>query len=132
MNTLMLKHSSMQTHLTVLRSFGYHFIDSAVKNLACGETGGGALASVETIVSTLRSLTESIGNLYSEERIAEKTSACRVVTVIIEEAGREDVPAPPDGVNWCRHPVMMSLSGVFSGFALGVIVAFIWQRKSQM
>ncbi|CAE7546890.1 HAL3B, partial [Symbiodinium microadriaticum] len=71
MNTLMLRHPSMDTHMGTLRAFGWRFIESAVKALACGEAGNGALASVDTIVSTTRGIAGemSLQAVYSPERI---------------------------------------------------------------
>jgi len=54
MNTVMWNQSVTQQHLSVLRDRGAEVITPAVKLLACGDRGKGALASVEEIVERVR------------------------------------------------------------------------------
>ncbi|ETV81819.1 hypothetical protein H257_05389 [Aphanomyces astaci] len=53
MNTQMYAHPATESHLHLLRSFGYSIVSPVSKTLACGEVGNGALASVDTIVGTV-------------------------------------------------------------------------------
>lgn len=49
MNTLMYEHPITSEHLSKLDALGYLRVDSIEKKLACGDTGIGAMATVDTI-----------------------------------------------------------------------------------
>ena len=53
MNTLMWEHPFTRQHLEVLKGLQYTVVDPVVKTLACGDTGQGAMASVETVVAAV-------------------------------------------------------------------------------
>ena len=54
MNTRMLEHPATQRNLKLLQDYGYQIIQLRHATLACGDQGSGALASVETIVETVK------------------------------------------------------------------------------
>ena len=54
MNTKMLEHPATQQNLKLLQDYGYQIIQPREALLACGDKGSGALASVETIVETVK------------------------------------------------------------------------------
>ena len=54
MNTKMLEHPATQRNLKLLQDYGYQIIQPHHATLACGDQGSGALASVETIVETVK------------------------------------------------------------------------------
>ena len=54
MNTRMLEHPATQRNLKLLQDYGYQIIQPRHATLACGDKGSGALASVETIVETVK------------------------------------------------------------------------------
>ena len=54
MNTKMLEHPATQRNLKLLQDYGYQIIQPREALLACGDKGSGALASVETIVETVK------------------------------------------------------------------------------
>lgn len=54
MNTKMLEHPATQQNLKLLQDYGYQIIQPRDTVLACGDKGSGALASVETIVETVK------------------------------------------------------------------------------
>lgn len=54
MNTKMLDHPSTQNNLETLKSYGYQIIPPREALLACGDQGSGALASIETILTTIQ------------------------------------------------------------------------------
>ncbi|MBK5057085.1 phosphopantothenoylcysteine decarboxylase [Streptococcus parasanguinis] len=54
MNTRMLEHPATQRNLKLLQDYGYQIIQPRHATLACGDQGSGALASVETIVETVK------------------------------------------------------------------------------
>ena len=54
MNTKMLEHPATQRNLKLLQDYGYQIIQPRKALLACGDKGSGALASVETIVETVK------------------------------------------------------------------------------
>ena len=56
MNGKMLAHPATQANLQVLTERGYHFVEPASGMLACGYEGKGKLASVETIVDSVKNL----------------------------------------------------------------------------
>jgi phosphopantothenoylcysteine synthetase/decarboxylase len=59
MNTAMWEHPLTQIQLSTIQQFGpgnVHIITPQVKTLACGEVGNGALASVDTIIQTVKSV----------------------------------------------------------------------------
>lgn len=53
MNTFMFNHPVTEKSLKILQSFGYILIPTVEKRLACGDTGDGAMAEVETISRTV-------------------------------------------------------------------------------
>jgi phosphopantothenoylcysteine decarboxylase len=54
MNTKMLNHPATQNNLETLKSYGYQIIPPREAILACGDQGSGALASIETILTTIQ------------------------------------------------------------------------------
>ena len=54
MNTKMLEHPATQRNLKLLQDYGYQIIQPREALLACGDKGSGALATVETIVETVK------------------------------------------------------------------------------
>jgi phosphopantothenoylcysteine decarboxylase/phosphopantothenoylcysteine decarboxylase/phosphopantothenate--cysteine ligase len=50
MNTAMYEHPATRRNLEILKSWGMHIVEPVESLLACGDTGKGALASVETII----------------------------------------------------------------------------------
>lgn len=54
MNTKMLEHPATQRNLKLLQDFGYQIIQPRYATLACGDQGSGALASIETILTTIQ------------------------------------------------------------------------------
>ena len=54
MNTKMLEHPATQRNLKLLQDYGYQIIQPRHATLACGDQGSGALASIETILTTLQ------------------------------------------------------------------------------
>ena len=54
MNTKMLDHPATQNNLETLKSYGYQIISPREALLACGDQGSGALASIETILTTIQ------------------------------------------------------------------------------
>lgn len=53
MNTNMYENPIVQENIEKLRGLGYHFIEPKESHLACGTTGKGALADVDTIIDTV-------------------------------------------------------------------------------
>ena len=56
MNTMMMEHPVTSRQLDELQSWGVRICDPVSKTLACGDTGIGAMASVETIAETVKEL----------------------------------------------------------------------------
>ncbi|MCR5183758.1 MAG: phosphopantothenoylcysteine decarboxylase [Opitutales bacterium] len=56
MNCNMLEHPATQANLEILRSRGNKIVEPANGRLACGTEGKGCLASVETIVETVKNI----------------------------------------------------------------------------
>ncbi|AMP66613.1 MULTISPECIES: phosphopantothenoylcysteine decarboxylase [Streptococcus] len=54
MNTKMLNHPATQNNIETLKSYGYQIIPPREALLACGDQGSGALASIETILTTIQ------------------------------------------------------------------------------
>ena len=54
MNTKMLEHPATQRNLDILKSYGYQIIQPREATLACGDQGTGALATVDTIIQTVK------------------------------------------------------------------------------
>lgn len=54
MNTKMLEHPATQRNLDILKSYGYQIIQPRDATLACGDQGTGALATVDTIIQTVK------------------------------------------------------------------------------
>ena len=54
MNTKMLDHPATKNNLETLKSYGYQIIPPREALLACGDQGAGALASIETILTTIQ------------------------------------------------------------------------------
>lgn len=54
MNTKMLEHPATQRNLKLLQDYGYQIIQPRHATLACGDQGSGALATVESIVKTVK------------------------------------------------------------------------------
>lgn len=61
MNTNMYENPIVQSNLKKLKAYGYEIIEPKEARLACGDLGKGALASVETIVDTVRKALNEIG-----------------------------------------------------------------------
>jgi len=53
MNSNMLSHEATQKNMQALKEYGYKFADTKIGKLACGITGDGNLADVETIVQNI-------------------------------------------------------------------------------
>ncbi len=56
MNTNMLNHPITAEHIEKIKSWGVNIIPSQVKLLACGDTGDGAMASIENIIKQVGEL----------------------------------------------------------------------------
>jgi len=54
MNTSMWEHPATAPQLALLQAWGGRVVEPAVKVLACGDEGRGAMASVADIVSAVR------------------------------------------------------------------------------
>lgn len=54
MNTKMLEHPATQRNLKLLQDYGYQIIQPRDAVLACGDKGSGALATVDTIIQTVK------------------------------------------------------------------------------
>ena len=54
MNTKMLEHPATQRNLKLLQDYGYQIIQPRHATLACGDQGSGALASIETMLTTIQ------------------------------------------------------------------------------
>lgn len=54
MNTKMLEHPATQRNLKLLQDYGYQIIQPLEATLACGDQGAGALATVDTIIQTVK------------------------------------------------------------------------------
>ena len=54
MNTKMLEPPAPQRNLKLLQDYGYQIIQPRHATLACGDQGSGALASIETILTTIQ------------------------------------------------------------------------------
>lgn len=54
MNTKMLEHPATQRNLKLLQDYGYQIIQPRDTVLACGDQGAGALATVDTIIQTVK------------------------------------------------------------------------------
>lgn len=51
MNTRMWEHPITEQHIRTWKSLGFHYIPPIKKKLACGDTGVGAMAEVDTLVA---------------------------------------------------------------------------------
>ena len=60
MNVHMWDHPLTQEHRDKLHSLGYEEIPVVEKTLACGDLGYGAMAEVDTIISKLHEVLQSI------------------------------------------------------------------------
>lgn len=58
MNTNMYNNAIVQKNIKVLAEYGYNFIEPKEGLLACGDTGRGALANVDTIINTVEECLE--------------------------------------------------------------------------
>lgn len=63
MNTRMYENPAMQENLSRLKKYGYRIIEPREALLACGDTGRGALADVDTI---LRAVAENLREPYPQ------------------------------------------------------------------
>lgn len=54
MNTNMYENPIVKSNLKKLKAYGYEIIEPKEARLACGDLGKGALASIETIVNTVK------------------------------------------------------------------------------
>tara|TARA_B100000795_G_scaffold21142_1_gene14085 strand:+ start:49 stop:744 length:696 start_codon:yes stop_codon:yes gene_type:complete len=80
MNTLMWEHPLTLQHLNVLQNqLGYQIIDPVIKTLACGDTGQGAMASVETIVKSVAAALMDNAALLSDTQDVEEPYWCTIV-----------------------------------------------------
>jgi phosphopantothenoylcysteine synthetase/decarboxylase len=52
----MLNHKATQNNIETLRNYGYKFVIPEKGELACGDCGGGRLASVKAILSAVEGL----------------------------------------------------------------------------
>jgi len=58
MNTAMYENPITQRNIQTLKGFGYHFIEPKEAMLACGDLGKGALADIDSIMNTVKTLVE--------------------------------------------------------------------------
>eukprot|EP00742_Colponemidia_sp_Colp-10_P009908 GILJ01010843.1.p1 GENE.GILJ01010843.1~~GILJ01010843.1.p1 ORF type:complete len:192 (+),score=14.34 GILJ01010843.1:22-597(+) len=65
MNTYMWDHPFTAKHLAILRELGAHVIPPVTKTLVCGDTGNGALASVDTLVMEVQRAIDNVDNVPS-------------------------------------------------------------------
>lgn len=56
MNTHMWTHPLTAKHIAEVKALGVHVVDPVTKTLACGDTGTGAMASVDTLVEQVVTL----------------------------------------------------------------------------
>jgi phosphopantothenoylcysteine decarboxylase/phosphopantothenoylcysteine decarboxylase/phosphopantothenate--cysteine ligase len=56
MNTAMYEHPAMRRNLETLKSWGFFIVEPKESLLACGDTGKGALANIETILDTVENV----------------------------------------------------------------------------
>lgn len=59
MNTCMWDHPVTRPQVELVESWGYTVIPPVVKTLVCGDTGTGAMASVETVIDTVLGLVKT-------------------------------------------------------------------------
>ena len=59
MNTCMWDHPVTRPQVELVESWGYIVIPPVVKTLVCGDTGTGAMASVETVIDTVLGLVKT-------------------------------------------------------------------------
>jgi len=59
MNTFMWDHPVTRPQVELLESWGYTVIPPVVKTLVCGDTGTGAMASLETLEQTVMGLVQN-------------------------------------------------------------------------
>jgi len=57
MNGKMYQHLATQNNLKVLKERGVTFVDPVVGELACGYEGAGKMASVESIIKSVKQVT---------------------------------------------------------------------------
>ena len=67
MNVSMWHHPATQKNIAALKSFGYHIIDPDRGMLACGYEGQGRLASIETILEQIDTLTKLTSQLKGKK-----------------------------------------------------------------
>lgn len=58
MNDLMYSHPITEQHLNILKSWGIVVVPPQTKKLFCGDYGLGAMANIEDIISSIRSLSK--------------------------------------------------------------------------
>jgi phosphopantothenoylcysteine decarboxylase/phosphopantothenoylcysteine decarboxylase/phosphopantothenate--cysteine ligase len=56
MNTAMYENPVVQDNMNKLKGYGYQFIEPKESLLACGDSGKGALADIESIVTAIKSV----------------------------------------------------------------------------
>lgn len=62
MNTNMYENPAVQENIEKLKRFGYQIIEPRSAHLACGTTGKGALAEVDTIIATVKEILKDKNN----------------------------------------------------------------------
>lgn len=60
MNTKMFNHPLTDIQIKSLTNFGYHHIPVIEKTLMCGDTGAGAMAEVQDIVTYLKGVVNNL------------------------------------------------------------------------
>jgi phosphopantothenoylcysteine synthetase/decarboxylase len=114
MNTVMLEHPAILTHLSLLRSYGFTILDTDVKYLACGDVGKGALASLAEIVKACEIASLSIHE--DPDRNKEKEAANKTISLILKSSN--------DANGHCSTPTMIAIATVFAAtsFLVGYLV----------
>ena len=56
MNTAMYENPITQRNIKTLQEYGYQFIDPKESRLACGDLGNGALADIDNIISSIKTV----------------------------------------------------------------------------
>lgn len=126
MNTHMLDHPTMAAHMTALRTYGWTFVESEVKLLACGEAGQGALAPVKTIVTTVRGIVDDMSSAllcHPAKRKEEKATAAAQIERIIATHRADSGGGRTDSDRLGNMNQVMFMSGLFVGAVCGLFLA---------
>ena len=82
MNTNMWLHPVTQDQVRILKEWGYTIIPCVEKQLVCGDTGVGAMANIDTIVTT--ALKES-SNVSKKKGHSTEAGSCALADSLREE-----------------------------------------------